>query len=81
MACTLCSCEDHPNQPCVNCLNCVGHLDEQADYDQDHTDYTVESTEYTQNSTTVHTKPRYKYNAKTGEIREVTDVVRDAFGL
>lgn len=81
MACDLCNCEDHHNQPCALCMNCIGHHELTADWDQDHTDYTQESTDVTQNLTAVHTKPRYKYNAKTGEIREVTDIVREAFGL
>ena len=81
MACDLCSCEDHPQKPCPTCLNCVGHYEHSADYDQDHTDYTEQSTESQQNSTTVDTKPRYKYNAKTGEIREVTDIVAESRGL
>lgn len=81
MACDLCSCEDHPLKPCPRCLNCIGHYELVADWDHDHTDYTQESTTDQQNSTTVVTKPRYKYNAKTGEIREVTDIVRESFGL
>jgi hypothetical protein len=62
-------------------MNCVGHYEHVADYDQDHTDYTVQSTDLTQNSTVVAPKPRYVYNARTGEIRRVEDIVRDAFGL
>ena len=81
MACTLCNCEDHLNQPCATCLNCIGDYTLTADPNQDHTDYTEQSTEHTQNSTTVHTKPRYTYNARTGEIREVTAIVRESFGL
>ena len=81
MACDLCSCEDHHLKPCPTCLNCIGHYEHSADYDEDHTDYTVESTQDQQNSTTVDTKPRYKYNAKTGEVIEVTDIVRESFGL
>ena len=69
MACDLCNCEDHPNQPCVNCLNCVGHHEHVSDYDEDHTDYTATSTEYTQNSTTVAIKPHYVYDARTGVMR------------
>ena len=81
MACDLCSCEDHPLVPCAHCLNCVGHYEHVADYDQDHTDYTEQSTDDQQNSTVVTVKPHYRYNAKTGEIREVTDIVAESFGL
>jgi len=81
MACDVCSCDDHPNQPCTDCLNCVGHYEHVADYDEDHTDDTATSTEYAQNSTTVMNKPHYRYNAKTGEVREVTDIVQESFGL
>ena len=81
MACDLCSCEDHHLKPCPHCLNCIGHYTHSADYDEDHTDYTQQSTHCTQNSTVVAQKPRYKYNAKTGEVREVTDCVRESFGL
>ena len=80
MACTLCNCPDHLNRPCDMCLNCVGHLDEPADYDQDHTDYTVEPTDDHENVTVVTAKPRYKYNAKTGQVREVSDIVGEARG-
>ena len=48
-------------------------MDEQADYDQDHTDYTVESTDDPEHLTVVTAKPHYKYNAKTGQVREVSD--------
>lgn len=81
MACDLCSCEDHLFRPCPHCLNCIGHYEHVADYDEDHTDDTQQSTHCTQNSTTVEAKPKYRYNAKTGEIREVTDIVRESFGL
>ena len=81
MACDLCNCEDHHNQPCNMCLNCVGHLDEQADYDEDHTDYTAQSTDDHENVTAVMDKPHYRYNAKTGEVREVSDIVAESRGL
>ena len=81
MACDLCNCEDHLNQPCGNCLNCVGHYRKDCDYDHDHTDYTVESTQDQQNSTVVNDKPHYRYNAKTGEVREVSDIVAESRGL
>ena len=81
MACDLCNCDDHPNQPCSDCLNCIGHYVKDCDYDPDHTDDTRESTDDQQNSTVVMNKPHYRYNAKTGEVREVTDIVADAFGL
>jgi len=81
MSCDLCNCDDHPNRPCPHCLNCVGHYVEVADPDQDHTDYTEQSTEYTENSTTVEHKPKYRYNARTGTIREVTDIISESFGL
>ena len=80
MACDLCNCDDHPNQPCATCLNCVGHYAEMADPWEDHTDYTVESTQDQQNSTVVAQKPHYRYNARTGKVTEVTDCVRDAVG-
>ena len=81
MACDLCSCEDHPLKPCPRCLNCIGHYEHVADYDEDHTDYTAQSTDLTQNSTVVTNKPHYRYNAKTGEIRQVPDIVAESFGL
>lgn len=81
MACDLCNCPDHPHQPCAQCLNCVGHYVKDCDYDRVHTDDTQESTDDQQNSTVVRMKPHYRYNAKTGEVQEVTDIVRDAFGL
>lgn len=81
MACDLCSCEDHPLEPCAHCLNCVGHYEHVADYDEDHTDYTEQSTQDQQNSTVVTVKPKYRYNAKTGEVREVSDIVAESFGL
>jgi len=81
MACDLCNCEDHLNQPCLTCLNCIGDYTLTADYDEDHTDYTEQSTDDQQNSTVVTTKPRYTYNARTGEIREVEDWVAESFGL
>ena len=68
MACDLCNCEDHPNQPCGNCLNCVGHYQKDCDYDQIHTAYTEQFTEHTQNSTTVDVKPHYVYDARTGVL-------------
>jgi len=81
MACDVCNCEDHHLKPCPTCLNCIGHVALTADPDQDHTDYTQESTDCTQNSTVVADKPHYRYNAKTGEIREVPEIVRESHGL
>ena len=80
MACTLCSCDDHPLQPCSNCLNCVGHCELTADWWEDHTDYTEQSTDDHENLTVVTNKPRYKYNARTGQVREVSDWVAESRG-
>jgi len=65
-------------------LNCTGHYEHHADYNEVHYDFTT-------TLTVLNTKPRYKYNGKTGEITEVSrivednddndDVVRQAFGL
>jgi len=66
MSCDLCNCEDHPNRPCPHCLNCVGHYEQVADWDQDHTDHTEQLTEYTEDSGTVGTKPHYRYDASRG---------------
>ena len=66
MSCDLCNCEDHPNQPCPNCLNCVGHYKQVADPDKDHTDHTAQLTEYTEDSGTVDPKPHYRYDARIG---------------
>ncbi len=84
MACDSCNCDNHPNKPCPTCLNCVGHYEHDADYDEVHVDADSELV-------ILNTKPRYRYNAKTGEITEVSrivehddddgDVVRQAFGL
>ena len=74
MACTLCSCDDHLNQPCSTCLNCVGHYEQAADHDEDHTDDS--NTERTVH----HTKSHYRYNARTGEVREVSDIVVESRG-
>ena len=84
MACDLCSCEDHHHRPCPRCLNCTQHYDAVADPHEVHYDFSTELVVH-------HTKPRYKYNAKTGEVREVSaivrdddddrDMVREAFGL
>ena len=81
MACDLCSCEDHPLRPCPRCLNCIGHYEHVADYDEDHIDDTAQSTESQQNSTVVTNKPHYRYNARTGEITEDVDCVRESRGL
>jgi hypothetical protein len=56
-------------------------LDEPADYGKDHTDYTAQSTDDHENSTVVTNKPRYKYNARTGQVREVSDWVAESRGL
>ena len=70
MACDSCNCDNHPNKPCATCLNCVGHYEHDADWDQVHDDADSEPV-------ILNTKPHYRYNAKTGEITEVSDVVRD----
>lgn len=64
MACDLCNCEDHPNQPCATCLNCVGHYRQDSDYDQVHT---ATSVEHNKDSESVG-KPHYVYDARTGVI-------------
>jgi len=84
MACDSCNCDDHSNRPCEQCLNCTQHLQLQADWDEIHDDQDSELV-------ILNTKPRYKYNGKTGEITEVSAVVavddddqavvRQAFGL
>ena len=74
MACDLCNCPDHPNTPCAHCHNCIGHYTQTADYDEVHYDFDPKLTVH-------HTKPHYRYNAKTGEVREVSAIVREAFGL
>jgi len=84
MACDSCNCDNHLNKPCPTCLNCVGHYTHDADWDEVHYDFTT-------TLTVLNTKPHYRYNAKTGEITEVSrivednddndDVVRQAFGL
>jgi len=84
MACDSCNCDDHLNKPCATCLNCVGHYEHDADWDEIHDDFDTELV-------ILNTKPRYKYNGKTGEITEVSNivehddadhtVVRQAFGL
>ena len=84
MACDSCNCEDHHHKPCPTCLNCTQHYDAVADPDEIHCDSDTELT-------VLNTKPKYRYNAKTGEITEVSrivednddndDVVQQAFGL
>ena len=84
MACDSCNCSDHLNRPCPTCLNCVGHYEHHADWDQVHVDQDSELV-------MLNTKPHYKYNGKTGEITQVSAVVavddddqavvRQAFGL
>ena len=84
MACDSCNCDDHHHKPCPTCLNCTGHYTQTADYDEIHDDVDTELT-------VLNTKPKYRYNAKTGEITEVSrivednddndDVVQQAFGL
>ncbi len=84
MACDSCNCDDHPNKPCDQCLNCVGHVTLTADWDETHDDQDSELV-------VLNTKPHYKYNGKTGEITQVSavvavddddgDVVRQAFDL
>ena len=84
MACDSCNCDDHLNKPCDQCLNCTGHVTLTADWDETHDDQDSELV-------MLNTKPRYKYNGKTGEITEVSAVVavddddqavvRQAFGL
>lgn len=73
--CDVCDCEQHVNQPCVNCLNCVGYFAQSSDWDQDHSDDTCEHPE------DAPTKPRYKYNVGTGEITAVDHWVAESFGL
>ena len=84
MACDSCNCSDHLNRPCAQCLNCTQHYTHHADWDEVHDDFDTEPV-------ILNTKPHYRYNAKTGEITEVSDVVavddddgdvvRQAFGL
>jgi len=69
MACDLCNCDDHPNQPCANCLNCVGHYRKDCDYHKIHT----QQKELAENSATVDVKPHYVYDARTGEIQRVNE--------
>ena len=69
MACDLCNCEDHPNQPCSTCLNCVGHYVKDCDYDKTHT----QQKELDWDSDTVDVKPHYVYDARTGEIQQVNE--------
>ena len=77
MACDICNCDDHPNRPCANCSNCIGHYTQTADYDEVHYDFSDDRP----------TKPHYVYCAKTGSAREVTrtvadeQTVRDTYGL
>ena len=66
MACDLCNCDDHPNSPCPQCLNCVGHYVKDCDYDKIHTQHT----ELAENSTTVDQKPHYVYDARRGVLYE-----------
>ena len=68
MACDSCNCDNHPNKPCATCLNCTGHYEHHADYNEVHYDFTT-------TLTVLNTKPRYKYNGKTGEITQVSAVV------
>ena len=70
MACDSCNCKDHLNQPCATCLNCTGHYEHHADWDEIHDDQDSELV-------ILNTKPRYKYNGKTGEITAVSNIVRD----
>lgn len=72
MSCDLCHCEDHPNEPCANCLNCVGHYEKDCDWDKIHT----QQKELAENSQTVHTKPHYVYNGKTRVIQPKNEPVQ-----
>ena len=72
MACDLCNCDDHHNQPCSNCLNCVGHYAKDCDYDKTHTQHT----ELAENSPTVTTKPHYRYDARTGVLHPKKEPAR-----
>ena len=86
MSCDLCNCDDHPNMPCPNCLNCIQHYTTEADYDEVHYDFS----EHTAHSTH---KPHYKYNGATGEITLVNaeqstaqtdctaDLIAESYGL
>ena len=83
MSCDLCNCDDHPNMPCPNCLNCIQHYTTEADYDEVHYDFSEH---------TAH-KPHYKYNGATGEITLVNaeqsttqtdctaDLIAESYGL
>ena len=83
MSCDLCNCDDHPNMPCPNCLNCIQHYTTDADNDEVHYDFSEH---------TAH-KPHYKYNGATGEITLVNaeqsttqtdctaDLVAESYGL
>ena len=62
MSCDLCNCDDHPNKPCANCLNCIGHYQHDADW------YETHHTELQDDSGSVGVKPHYVYDARTGVI-------------
>lgn len=52
----------------------MGHYTQSADHDEVPHDSNTELTVH-------HTKPHDKYNAETGAVEEVTDIVRESFGL
>lgn len=79
MACDICNCDDHPNRPCANCSNCIGHYQQTADYDEVHYDFSDDDASVTP-------KPHYKYCGKTGKITRVDDaltdeMIADSYGL
>ncbi len=78
MACAICDCDNHPNQICPTCVNCIGDHTITADYDEIHTEYidrngVTRVIQYAeeddvQECTVVRTKPHYVYSARTGEL-------------
>ena len=86
MTCDICDCDDHPNRVCPTCVNCIGHHNTEADYDQVHTEYVdrdgvtciIEYVEGTEDAP--RTKPHYRYNGRTGEITQVDAVQSSTTG-
>ena len=94
MTCDICDCDDHPNQVCPTCVNCIGHHTTEADYDHVHAEYVdrdgvtqvidyddhVEEEVIEQCTAAPRTKPHYRYNGATGEITQVDAVQSSTTG-
>ncbi len=88
MTCDICDCDDHPNQVCPTCVNCIGHHTTEADYDHVHDKYVdqdgvtqvidydddAEEEVKIEEAVLTRNKPHYRYNGVTGEITLVDAV-------